>query len=300
MPALLAATLIWSFSFGIINSALADLPGDWVAVLRLGLAAAVFLPLARRRPLMAARPALLGIGAIQFGLMYVLYLESYAALDAWEVALFTAFTPVWVALLTRRIEARVWAAVVACVVGAWILRADPTQRPDFGRGFLLVQAANLCFAFGQVAYRRVVQGGGASSDVAAHAWLFVGGLGAAAVLFLVRRLDEFGDAGGEFVRSLALGGEQLLALLYLGLVASGAGFFLWNFGARRVDPGRLATTNNLKVPTAVLVSVLIFDESLAPSGETSEWVRKLGGMALVLGAVLASGSRTPAPARPRG
>jgi drug/metabolite transporter (DMT)-like permease len=50
-------------------------------------------------------------------------------------------------------------------------------------------------------------------------------------------------------------------LLYLGLIASGLGFFLWNRGATRVDAGTLAVMNNAKIPLAVACSLLFFGES---------------------------------------
>ncbi len=53
---------------------------------------------------------------------------------------------------------------------------------------------------------------------------------------------------------------QVLVLLYLGLLASGVGFFLWNVGATRVSSGVLAVFNNAKIPLAVVVSLLVFHE----------------------------------------
>ena len=54
---------------------------------------------------------------------------------------------------------------------------------------------------------------------------------------------------------------QLWTLLYLGVIASGAGFFLWNVGATRVTAGTLAVMNNAKIPLAVAVALIVFGES---------------------------------------
>jgi drug/metabolite transporter (DMT)-like permease len=292
--ALLAATLIWSFSFGIIKQVLAGVPGDWVAFLRLALAALVFLPFARHaRPALRTRRLML-IGGVQFGLMYLLYLQSFPFLAAWEVALFTVFTPVWVLLLDAlssrgrggKVGGREWLAVAACVLGAWMVRADPSERPDFGRGFLLVQGANLCFAFGQVAYRRGLRFDPGRADVAAHAWMFLGGAMVAGLATATRLVQPFWSAPDDVLTELSLDGQQTAALAYLGIVAAGFGFYLWNAGARRVSTGLLATMNNLKVPSAVAVSVVLFGEGFAPSGETGLWLRKFAGAALVLAAVV--------------
>jgi drug/metabolite transporter (DMT)-like permease len=74
--------------------------------------------------------------------------------------------------------------------------------------------------------------------------------------------------------TLQITAHQGLILLYLGAVASGLGFFLWNLGARRVASGTLAVFNNLKIPLGILVSVLCFHE-------TADWPRLLSGGALM-------------------
>ena len=50
------------------------------------------------------------------------------------------------------------------------------------------------------------------------------------------------------------------------VVASGAGFFLWNVGATRVSSGTLAVMNNAKVPLGVAVSLLVFGETADAAG----------------------------------
>ena len=49
-------------------------------------------------------------------------------------------------------------------------------------------------------------------------------------------------------------------MLYLGVLASGVCFFLWNFGAIKVNVGTLAVFNNLKVPLGVAASIFVFSE----------------------------------------
>ncbi|HEY0880061.1 MAG TPA: EamA family transporter, partial [Archangium sp.] len=78
--------------------------------------------------------------------------------------------------------------------------------------------------------------------------------------------------------ALAPSTEQLATLGYLGVVASGLGFFLWNRGATRVSPGTLAAMNNAKIPLAVAASLLVF-------GEQVDLVRLALGGVLLGGAV---------------
>jgi len=80
--------------------------------------------------------------------------------------------------------------------------------------------------------------------------------------------------------TLRLSSIQVATILYLGAIASGLGFFLWNIGARRVNTGTLAVFNNLKIPLAVAVSLLVF-------GESTNITRLLiGGMIIISALVL--------------
>ena len=73
--------------------------------------------------------------------------------------------------------------------------------------------------------------------------------------------------------------NQIFTLLYLGAVASGIGFFLWNVGARRVNAGTLAVFNNIKVPFAIFVAILFF-------GEQANIPRLLSGSVIIFSALL--------------
>lgn len=43
-------------------------------------------------------------------------------------------------------------------------------------------------------------------------------------------------------------------LVFLGVVASGIGYFMWNYGATQVDAGTLGIMNNMHVPAGLLVN----------------------------------------------
>ncbi|HEY0881818.1 MAG TPA: EamA family transporter, partial [Archangium sp.] len=62
--------------------------------------------------------------------------------------------------------------------------------------------------------------------------------------------------------ALTVTSTHAMTLGYLGVIASGLGFFLWNRGATRVSPGTLAVMNNAKIPLAVAVSLLVFGEQV--------------------------------------
>lgn len=273
MPLLLAVSLLWAFSFGLTKGLTAGLDGTFVAAARLGLALAVFLPFFRWRgltPRLAARLA--ALGAVQFGLMYLAYNESFRHLQAYEVALFTLTTPVLVTLLAdaldRTFRVRALAAALLAVAGTAVVVFSGAPIAATATGLLLVQLSNAAFAAGQVAYRRVRRAHPGLRDAEIFALPYAGAFALTAVVAAIR-LEPAGLA-------LTLG--QGLTLAYLGVVASGLGFFLWNLGATRVSAGTVAVMNNAKVPLGVACSLLFFGESADP-------VRLLASLALLGAAV---------------
>ena len=281
---LLIASVVWAFSFGLIKHKLVGVGMDpWlVAFVRLSLSLLVFLPFLRRKGVgraMAGR--LMAIGAVQYGLMYLAYLSSYRFLAAHEVALFTIFTPLYVTLVNdlciRRFHRLFLLTALLAVAGTAVIVLG--NRGEIGGtlvGFLILQVANICFALGQVAYRRVMSApyadGGAQEtgqDVHVFAWLYLGAVLITAAPLLV---------SGTW-RACNVQPGQLLTLLYLGIVPSGVCFFLWNVGARKTNAGTLAVFNNAKIPLAVLCALLLF-------GETANIPRLIIGGLVILVAVI--------------
>ncbi len=255
MSYLIAVSLLWAFSFGLIKGRLAGLDSAFISAARLGLALLVFLPFLRIRGLtLRTATVLMGIGAVQFGLMYLAYNESFHYLSAYEVALFTITTPILVTLfadaLDRTLRWRALFAALVAVAGTAIVIWQSTTPVGVLSGFVLVQLSNAAFAVGQVLYRRVHAQSGAPADRDIFAILYSGAFAVALLAMLVK---------GKM--PAAVTPSQLATLLYLGIVSSGIGFFLWNRGATLVSAGTLAVMNNAKVPLAVACSLLFFGES---------------------------------------
>ena len=55
--------------------------------------------------------------------------------------------------------------------------------------------------------------------------------------------------------------REWAVFVWLGAVASGLGFFMWNRGALIVNRQTLAVANNLKLPIAIVVSLTVFGET---------------------------------------
>jgi len=293
---LLLVSLVWAFSFGLIKGNLAGLDSSLVSAIRMAISLAVFLPLFRPAGLDGRRAAAaLAIGGVQFGLMYLAYIYSFRFLQAYEVALLTITTPLYVTaahdLLVRRVNLRYLASALLAVLGAAAVVATSRQLPEALAGIAAVQASNLCFAAGQVAYARML-GPDLRDPPARHFALLYAGAAAVTGLAAAASVDW---------SRVAITPAQWLTLGYLGAVASGLCFFLWNAAAPTVNPGVLAVFNNVKIPLAVLCSLVFFGERadplrLAAGGglmAAALWLAAAGGAAGRRGARALPGPGSP-------
>ncbi|MGP9644797.1 carboxylate/amino acid/amine transporter [Halomonas sp. 86] len=273
MGYLISVTALWAFSFSLIGVYLAGQVDSYFAVLvRVTLAMLVFLPFLRPSLLRGKqRITLMALGAIQLGVMYTFLYQSFLLLSVPEVLLFTIFTPVYIALLDDLLFGRftpiyLLTALLA-VVGAAVIRYDGIDS-GFWLGFFVVQGANLCFALGQVGYRRLAAD--LPADLAWHnvfGWFFIGAMVVALPAYLL-----FGNSAALPSTPLQWG-----VLAWLGLAASGVGYFAWNQGATRVDAGTLAIMNNALIPAGLLVNLVI-------------WSREADIVRLLLGALIMAAS----------
>ena len=277
-------SVIWAFSFGLIGSALSGVDSFLVATLRLGVASILFMPFLRLREIGSVdRFRLIIYGAIQFGLMYAFYMRAYQFIPSHLVAIFSILTPVyvvWIHDLRRLTFSRhyLWVAILS-VLGAASIKAKTVPIGDIWMGFGLMQAAGIAFAFGQVAYRDWKRANPQVPDRSVFALLSLGGVLSVGCFSLV--LTNF--------QAVELSTDHWEAILYLGCVASGLGFFLWNKGASVTNPGTLAAFNNAVVPLAVLFSLFIFGE--ADNLDTESLIRLIVGT-LLIGTAVFLGQRS--------
>jgi drug/metabolite transporter (DMT)-like permease len=80
--------------------------------------------------------------------------------------------------------------------------------------------------------------------------------------------------------NLSISSTQVFTLLYLGAIASGLGFFLWNYGVTKTNIGTAAIFNDLKIPLGILVSVLFFGDSV------KIWNLTVGGLIVTTALVI--------------
>ena len=284
MPYLVLVSIIWGFSFIIIKGTLISLDANFVSCARLLLSLCTILPFMRPAGIsFSEKLQLLFIGGIQFGFMYVAYVAAYQYLPAHVIALMTTTTPLFVAIFhgiwEKRIPRTVIIAALLAVAGGAVLELPDQSLVASLRGIVLLQLSNAAFAFGQIAYKRWMASRPALRDAHVFGLMYCG-----AVLVA----GTFSLATTNY-RTLHLEAQQVLALLYLGIIASGICFFLWNAGARKVQEGTLAVMNNLKIPVAVIASLFILKE-------TTDFSRLLIGCVLFAAALWVNSRHGP----PRG
>ena len=106
-------------------------------------------------------------------------------------------------------------------------------------------------------------------DKTVFGWFFIGALFIATICYVL-----FGNSNKLPTTSVQWG-----ILIYLGVVASGLGYFMWNKGATLVNVGALAVMNNLLIPAGIIVNVLIWNRD-------ADIVRLSIGAGIMLGALL--------------
>jgi carboxylate/amino acid/amine transporter len=252
---LIITTILWAFSFSLIGEYLAGHVDSYFSVLmRVGLAALVFLPFLRLRGQTLKTIALyMLVGAMQLGIMYLFSFRAYLYLTVSEFLLFTVLTPLYITLIydllsKRRLRWGYLLSAGLAVVGAAIIRYDKVSD-HFWTGLMFVQLANISFAIGMVGYKRLME----TRPMPQHnafAWFYLGALVVAVAAWFM-----LGNPQKLPTTTLQWG-----VLIWLGVVASGLGYFMWNYGATQVDAGTLGIMNNVHVPAGLLVNLAIWQE----------------------------------------
>ncbi|MDA3861108.1 MAG: EamA family transporter [Melioribacteraceae bacterium] len=272
---LLTVSLIWAFSFGLIKGNLVGLDSNFVSFARLLISFLVFIPFLKIKNLeLKFISSLLLIGSIQYGIMYISYIFAFQFLKAYEIILFTIFTPIYVVIINDFIENKIhpffYFTSFISLIGTAIVVWDEITTTEIIVGFLLMQVSNISFAFGQVYYKNIMSRSPGIKDKNIFAILFLGGF-LTAFLFTLFTTEY---------SALAVNKNEIFTLLYLGIIASGLGFFLWNYGAKLTNTGSLAIFNNLKIPLGIVVSIFFFSE------KANFWNLLLGGLIVTFALVI--------------
>jgi drug/metabolite transporter (DMT)-like permease len=278
---LVIPTLIWAFSFGLIGNTLKGIDPLQIADTRLLFALIAFLPFIKLRSTNGKEKwQLILLGALQYGVMYICYLSAFRFLPSHLVALFSVFTPLYIVIINdlRQRYFTPWylLATILSVLGAAVIKMGNIDSSDIWIGFGLMQIANMAFAFGQIYYRDWKKERPHISDSSIFGFLYLG----AAIFTIIATLL----ISSQSPIPIDATPTQWFVLVYMGLIASGLGFFLWNKGGTKTSVGVLATFNNAVVPLAMFASLFVFGE--AKGGSPEELVRLAIGSLLIVAALL--------------
>lgn len=273
MTLLIITTILWAFSFSLIGEYLAgSVDSYFSALMRVALALLVFLPFLRHKGQRLATLSLYMLtGALQLGIVYLLIFRAYLYLTVAEFLLFTVLTPLYITLIYDLLNRRYprWsyaASALLAVAGAAIIRYDKLTG-DFWWGLALVQLANISFALGLVGYKRLME----LTPMPQHnafAWFYLGATVVALLGWLMRgNWQQLPDTH-----------LQWAVLVWLGIVASGLGYFMWNYGATQVDAGTVGIMNNMHVPAGLLVNFVIWQQQ-------PHWMAFIAGSVLIIAAL---------------
>ena len=256
---LILVSILWSFSFGIIKYGLSGIDSSFISLMRNLIAFLFFASLSLynfKKFIFDIK--LILIGAIQFGLMYVLYIQSYQYLPAYLIATFTITTPIFIGIFSQLLQNKSFSlsgifSILLVVLGSLMMRFNIVNPLDYWYGFFLIQCANICFAIGQIMFKKWYSKNTSVDIIYNFSQMFFGAL-LITSMFSIINSTNIG----------MLNTYNLFALLFLGLFSTGFGFLAWNLGSLQVSNERLAVMNNVVIPIAIFNSFLIFGEVINP------------------------------------
>ena len=254
---LIITTIIWSFSFSLIGYYLSPEINSWtLAFLRSLVAFIFFLPWLRINTTYSYIVRMSSIGALQLGLMYIFYLSAYNYTTVQRILLFTITTPFYVVLISNILDRKFKLPIIAIsllsVFGAGLLRSTYFDQNDL-IGFLLIQLANLCFAYGQIIYRRIKIANPNQQNIRNDfAYFFLGALIASSIGLII--------SPHNFTAPVT--SMHWILIIWLGIAASGLGYCFWNHGSTLVNSGTLAVMNNLVIPLGLFVEIIFFSKNM--------------------------------------
>ena len=256
---LILVSILWSFSFGIIKYGLSGIDSSFISLMRNLIAFLFFASLTLynfKKFIFDIK--LISIGAIQFGLMYVLYIQSYQYLPAYLIATFTITTPIFIGIFSQLFQNKSFSlsgifSILLVVLGSLMMRFNIVNPLDYWLGFFLIQCANICFAIGQIMFKKWYSKNTSVDIIYNFSQMFFGAV-LITSMFSIINSTNIG----------MLNTYNLFALLFLGLFSTGFGFLTWNLGSLQVSNERLAVMNNVVIPIAIFNSFLIFGEAINP------------------------------------
>jgi drug/metabolite transporter (DMT)-like permease len=277
--AVLLVMVLWAANFIVVKSAVAVLPPIGFTFLRFLLASSTLLVLLRWREGSIGLPrrdlvAMLGLGALGFGVYQMLWTTGLTTVAAGDSALIIAATPVLVAILAVVARSDVLtplklAGVLISFAGVAIVIASGPGLSIGGSlvGEAITLGAAVCWsiytAFGAPYLQRI-------SPLRATAWATVAGTTVLAPVALIQLAT---------IERSAFSLEVLGAIAYSGFLAAGLSNVIVQHGVKVIGPTRTSALQFLVPALAVVLAAIFLAEAIRPG-------QIVGGLVIVAGVVL--------------
>jgi len=282
--AALGALLSWSSSFACISYGLQSFSPGELALLRFLVASLCFLPaiLTGRIPLPPRRdwPMIALLGVIGISLYQVCLGIAETRISAGAAAVMIALAPGVTAALAalrlgERLHGRAWAGLAVAFLGAILITFGSGHEVRFEPLALLMLVCVFATSLYFVLQRPLM---GRMRPMVFTAWSLIAG---------TVGLLPFGAHLPQAIAAAPT--AQILAIVYLGIGPSAAGYVLWNLALSRAAVGRVASLMYLQPLIATLIAWVWL-------GQAPTAIMVLGGLAAVGGVLLANLAGTAAKA----
>jgi drug/metabolite transporter (DMT)-like permease len=277
-----AVSLLWGVVYLLIKVAGDELSAPALTFARAVLACVVLLPLAARRgvlgPLRARLATITVLALLDVAVPFVLIALGEQWVPSSLAGILIATVPLLVAVLalrwdhSERVDRTRLAGLVVGIVGVGLLlgvQVAGETKALVGAGLILL--ASLMYAAASLLYKRAF----ANEDaMGVTTWVFVVSAVLLAVPAALTAPDSMPSTG------------TLAAVLALGVFCTAVVFVLWYSLIASIGAGRAAVVTYVNPAVAVILGVLLLDESLSGGG--------IAGLLLILaGSWLSTGGRLP-------
>lgn len=289
MLLLLIPMVVWGSTFMVTKELIALWPPYALAFVRVTLGTLVLLPLAISRHRTGNRlpwPTLWLMGLLGVALYYLVFNLALVYVSASQGALVQASIPAMTALvavlwLRERASGLRWLGIAMSIAGVLIVfsGSDSNGGESSQFGSLLMFASVICWALYTALAKRVTELDSLVVTVA------VMGTGAILLLPLAGFEVITAHMAGKGLAPLPL--MSWLSLLFLGVVASGLAYLLYNASLQHLDASAVGVYTNLIPIVGVLTGVIVLGEPLSTRAI-------IGGLVVMLGVWITSRSERPA------
>jgi O-acetylserine/cysteine efflux transporter len=267
VAALVAAGLLWGSTVPLSKLAMAWLAPGWLTVARFGLAAAVLLPVARRRGLRVPEVRVLASGAAGYGCTIIVQNAGIMRTSVIHAALLIGAVPVLVAVIAAVWHGAVarplaWLGFAVSLGGVGLVTAGGGGGASAGGDGLVLVSLVLSAAF-TVVQGRLLPG---RDPVTVTAVQF---LGAALGALPVAVLSEGAPAGPGRA-------GPVLAVAALAVAGTLVPFTLFAYGQSRVPAQVAGAFLNLEPLVGAMAGIMFFGDPAGPK-------QLAGGLAVVAG-----------------